>query len=194
MIRRLASDRRGATVIEFTLIAPVMLLLLMGLFDLCYRSYAQSILNGAVQSAGRRATLEGNASGTSTAAIDNVVVSQVRVIAKGLHWESSRQHYQAFGEVRGEPFDDSNHNGQYDAGECYSDINGNRNWDANPSQDGQGGANDITLYKITITYPRLFPLYGLMGLPPEQTIEAQTLLKNQPYGAQSTVTAETICS
>ena len=194
MIARLAADRRGAALIEFVLIAPVMLLLLMGLFDLCYRSYAQSILNGAVQSAGRRATLEGNASGTSTAAIDSAVVAQVRVIARNVRWESSRKFYQTFGNVRAEPFDDSNHNGQYDIGECFSDVNGNRRWDANPGRDGQGGANDITLYTMSITYPRLFPLHGLMGLSADQTITAQTLLKNQPYGAQSANSPETICT
>ncbi len=194
MIARLSRDRRGATFVEFALLAPVMLLLLMGLFDLCYRSYAQSILNGAVQSAGRRATLEGNASGTSTAAIDSAVVAQVRVIARNIRWESSRKSYQTFGNIRAEPFDDSNHNNQYDVGECYSDVNGNHQWDANAGKDSQGGANDITLYTMSMTYPRLFPLYGLMGLSAEQTISAQTLLKNQPYGAQSTNTPETICS
>lgn len=194
MIARLAADRRGATFVEFTLIAPVMLLLLMGLFDLCYRSYAQSILNGAVQSAGRRATLEGNASGTSTAAIDSAVVAQVRLIARDIRWESSRKNYQTFGNIRAEPFDDSNHNSQYDVGECYSDVNGNHQWDVNPGKDGQGGANDITLYTMSMTYPRLFPLHGLMGLSTEQTISAQTLLKNQPYGAQSKSSPDTICS
>ncbi len=191
---RLLRDRRGATIAEFAMIAPVMLLLLMGLFDLCYRSYAQSILTGAVQAAGRRATLEGNASGTSTAAIDETVVKQVRAIARNVRWESTRKHYSTFGDVRAEPFDDTNHNNQYDIGECYSDVNGNLRWDSDPGSTGQGGANDITLYTMSMTYPRLFPLYGLMGMPSEQTISAQTLLKNQPYGAQSANSPDTICT
>lgn len=191
---RLLRDRRGATLVEFAMIAPVMLLLLMGLFDLCYRSYAQSILTGAVQAAGRRATLEGNASGTSTAAIDDAVVKQVRAIARDVRWESSRKHYSAFGDVRAEPFDDTNHNNQYDVGECYSDVNANLRWDSDAGSTGQGGANDITLYSMSMTYPRLFPLYGLMGLSTEQTISAQTLLKNQPYGAQSANSPDTICT
>lgn len=193
-MKSLLGDRRGATLIEFALIAPVMLLLLMGLLDLCHHSYVQSILNGAVQTAGRRATLEGNASGTSTAAIDQAVIGQVRAVANNLTWESSRKHYASFGDVRAEPFDDSNHNNQYDIGECYSDVNGNRRWDSDAGDDGQGGANDITLYTMSVSYPRLFPLYGLMGLPNRETVSAKTLLKNQPYGAQATSTAETICS
>ena len=33
-------------VLEFAMVAPVMLLLLLGLFDLGYRSYASSVLQG----------------------------------------------------------------------------------------------------------------------------------------------------
>jgi Flp pilus assembly pilin Flp len=191
--RALVHDRRGATLTEFALVAPVMLLMLMGLFDLCYQSYAQSILNGAVQAAARRATLEGNSSTTTTAALDAAVVSQVRVIARNLRWDSDRKSYASFGDIRAEPFSDTNANGRYDLGECFSDANGNGVWDSDPGVTGQGGANDVTLYTINITYPRLFPLYGLMGASPEQTITARTLLKNQPYGAQAISTPATIC-
>jgi Flp pilus assembly pilin Flp len=192
-MKRFLRDRRGVTLIEFALISPVMLLMLMGLFDLCYQAYAQAILNGAVQAAGRRATLEGNSSTSATASIDASVVSQVRVIANNLKWKSSRQYYSTFGNVRAEPFNDTNRNNQYDPGECFSDTNNNTVWDRDAGRTGQGGANDITLYSINIIYPRLFPLYGLMGLPAEETITARTMLKNQPYGAQSQSAPATIC-
>ena len=52
----------------------------------------------------------------------------------------------------------------------------------------------MTLYTMTLTYPRLFPVAGLMGWSNSATISAQTLLKNQPYASQQTVTATTICT
>jgi Flp pilus assembly pilin Flp len=191
--RRFAHDERGVTIVEFALVAPVMLLLLMGLFDLCYRAYAQSILTGAVQAAGRRGTLEGNASTTATATLDATVIRQMRAVANNLTWNSSRKSYRSFSRIGAEPFDDVNHNGRYDSGECYSDINNNNRWDADAGNDGQGGANDITVYTMTVTYPRLFPLTGLMGVPPTQAISASTRLKNQPYGSQAADAPETRC-
>ena len=191
---RIATDRRGATLMEFAIVAPVMLLLLMGLFDLCYRAYVQSVLTGAVQAAARRGTLEGNGSAEATAALDQVVIRQVRNVASNLQWVSSRKSYRSYASMSAEPFDDVNHNGQYDAGECYVDINNNRRWDADPGNSGQGGANDVTVYTMTITYPRLFPMTGLMGLPARQEISATTRLKNQPYGSQSADAPDTRCS
>ena len=46
---QLRSDKRGATAIEFGVVAPVLILTLLGLSDLGYRVYAQSILDGAMQ-------------------------------------------------------------------------------------------------------------------------------------------------
>ena len=36
----------------------------------------------------------------------------------------------------------------------------------------------------TVTYDRLFPMYELMGLDQEITLEASTVLRNQPYDNQ----------
>ena len=47
----------GVTIIEFAMILPVLLLLLLGLFDLGYRSYASSVLQGALHEAARMATV-----------------------------------------------------------------------------------------------------------------------------------------
>lgn len=192
-MKRFARDERGATIVEFALVAPVMLLLLMGLFDLCYRAYAQSILTGAVQAAGRRGTLEGNSSANATAALDAAVIGQMKAVANNLTWTSSRKFYRSYSNITAEPFDDANHNDRYDAGECYSDINNNLRWDADPGNSGQGGANDVTVYTMTVTYPRLFPLTGFMGLPAKQEISASTRLKNQPYGSQAADAPETRC-
>ena len=64
-------------------------------------------------------------------------------------------------------------------------------WDADPGLSGQGGANDVTLYTMTITYPRLFPVTKALGVSSTQTITATTLLKNQPYATQTLTTVTT---
>lgn len=55
---------QGAALIEFALTAPVALLMAMGLGDLAYQLYMQSVLSGLVQKAGRDATIQNANTGT----------------------------------------------------------------------------------------------------------------------------------
>lgn len=191
-LHRLGRDRRGVTIVEFALVAPVMLLVLMGLGDMLYQGYVQSVLTGAVQKAARDATIQGNAQ--NTAAIDAKVTSMVQYIAPAATFVSTRKSYQYFGAAAPEPFVDTNGNGIRDPGECYTDINGNQQWDADPGSTGQGGASDVTLYTMAVTYPRLFPVASLIGWSPTLTISATTFLKNQPYATQIQVTQVNRCT
>lgn len=195
MRRRLSalrSDRRGVTLIEFAIVAPVMLLLLMGLMDLSYRIYVQAILNGAMQQAGRQASLESGPGGLGT--IDDSVVRKLREVAKNLTWESSRKAFSDYTKIGPEPFIDANRNGIRDVGECYSDTNNSNQWDADPGKTGVGGAKDSVVYTMTIHYPRLFPMAGLMGWSEVQDVSSTTILKNQPYTTQNAVTPVTRCA
>jgi len=191
-LRFLGRDTRGATIVEFAIVAPVMMILLMGICDLSYQIYAQSILNGAMQKAARDSGIQGGSE--STAAIDAKVTAMVKNIAANATITFSRKNYDSFSVIKPEPFTDSNGNGVRDTGECFTDINGNGSWDADPGISGQGGANDVTAYTATVTYPRLFPVAGLFGWPSTQTVTASTLLKNQPYSAQTTSTLATVCT
>lgn len=199
----LREDRRGATIIEFAIVAPVMCLLMMGLGDLLYQEYAQSMLNGAVQKAARDSGIEG--ASANTARIDGAVITTMTPLINSLTnscattpaaatWCSTRESYDSFTEVAPEPFTDSNHNGVRDPGECFTDVNGNGTWDADPGISGQGGASAVTLYKFSITYPHLFPVDQLFGWPSTQTIVATTLLKNQPYASQTVNANVTVCT
>ncbi|MBY0520719.1 MAG: pilus assembly protein [Sphingomonas sp.] len=169
-----------------------MLALFMGLGDVLYQAYLQSILNGAVQKAGRDSGIEGGDAKTST--IDAKVQTSVRQLAKSATFTSTRKSYDTFTEVAPEPFVDTNGNGVRDPGECFTDQNANGVWDADPGASGQGGANAVTLYTMSVTYPRLFPIMGYFGVGSTQTISASTLLKNQPYSTQQTTTAVTVCT
>ena len=71
--RRLARDERGNTLVEFAFVLPVLAVTLMGFFDLGYRSYVFSIVEGALHEASRMATV-GNKTG---AEIDAFVASRL---------------------------------------------------------------------------------------------------------------------
>ncbi|MEC7161862.1 MAG: TadE/TadG family type IV pilus assembly protein, partial [Pseudomonadota bacterium] len=57
-IRRLGRDQRGATIVEFAVIAMPMCVLLMGGLELGYNSYVRSTLQGALHDAARVAAVE----------------------------------------------------------------------------------------------------------------------------------------
>jgi hypothetical protein len=167
-----------------------MMLLMMGFGDLVYQIYAQSILSGAIQQAARNAGIEA----ASTATIDSQVQTMVRKVAPNATFVVSRKSYDTFSKVKPEPFTDSNGNGVRNAGECFTDVNGNGVWDADPGITGQGGASAVTVYTVTATYPRIFPVARLFGWPASQTISATTLMKNQPYATQTLTVDTTVCT
>ncbi len=189
----LARDEGGATLVEFAMITPVFMLMLLGLFDLGYTVYIQSTLTGVVQHAARESALETGPA--ELAAIDQRVQEQIKKVSPNAVMTFDRTSYFDYNGVgQAEAFTDTNGNGSYDVGECFEDMNSNSNWDADIGADGIGGPNDIVLYTVTTSYDRVFPLWKMMGWEQENIIKATTVLKNQPYGDQSGITTEVICS
>ena len=56
-LKLLSGNERGTTIIEFALIAPVLMLVMMGFFDMGHEVYARSVLTGAIQKAARDSTI-----------------------------------------------------------------------------------------------------------------------------------------
>ncbi|WP_310531714.1 pilus assembly protein [Novosphingobium sp.] len=192
MICRLSHDRRGATAVEFALILPVLLMLVLGSFELGLAQYLRSVLEGAMQQAGRNSSLQSGPA--SQGQIDAFVRAQVQAVFPGASVEFARSNYSTFSDVSApEDFTDSNANGRYDSGECYVDLNDNRRWDSDRSKSGQGGANDVVLYTATVTYTSTLPVAGL-GLSPVQRLTSSTTLRNQPFSSQTSRTAVQICT
>lgn len=181
-LTRLRSDQGGATIVEFALIAPALLVMLFGLFDLAYNMYTAQMLQGAIQDAARDSTIEGASGGA--AAIDANVTRAVRALVAGATPTFTRRSYNDFtGIRRPEDYDDLNANDVCDNGEPFEDVNFNGSWDLDPGSNGFGGARDATLYTVSVTYKRAFPIYALIpGQSTNQTLIATTVLRNQPYG------------
>ena len=77
-LARLRNDTSGATLVEFGFVAPVLIVLLMGIFDMAHTQYTASLINGAMQKAGRDLTLEN--AGSAQTSIDARVIAQVRTV------------------------------------------------------------------------------------------------------------------
>lgn len=179
--RRMRDDDEGVTIVEFALIAPTFLLLLLGTLDVGHMVYAQSVLNGAVQSAARGASLEGG----DTAAADAMVLSRIDGIMPGVQLNSTRTSYYDFADInRSEQWDDTDDSGICDNGETYTDENGNGQWDSDIGVDGNGGANDVVIYTVEATYQPLFRVPFMPQAWEIRTLESTAISKNQPFADQ----------
>ncbi len=191
LLARLVRNNRGATIVEFALIAPALLITLMGLFDLAYNMYTAQQLQGAIQNAARQSTLEG--ASTNVSNIDAIVTRSVHAVAGNAVLTFDRTAYASFSSVaRPEDYTDVNSDGTCNDGEPFEDANGNGVWDADSGSSGFGGARDAVLYTVTVVYPRAFPIAKLIpGQTDNFTLTATTVLRNQPYGLQNTASTAT---
>lgn len=183
LLHRLRRSQDGVTLIEFAFGAPVFIMMLMALFDLGFQIYAQSVLQGAVQNAARSSTIEGN----DPDALDTEVRNNVQTVIPGATITFSRTAYANFEDVGiAEDFTDTAgaEDGICNDGEPFEDVNGNGIWDADRGIDGAGGARDAVLYSATASFDRVFPFHGFVGLPENITIEGATVLRNQPFSEQ----------
>jgi Flp pilus assembly protein TadG len=101
----------------------------------------------------------------------------------------------------GEPFTDTNNNGQWDPGESFSDTNCNGVRDGPGASGGgagaagsAGGAGDIVVYTVSYNWKILTPMVGpFLGQPdPSRAgrymipMKAQMVVKNEPAVSGST--------
>lgn len=183
--RKLTAHQGGAALMEFGLIAPVLLLLLMGGFDLGHRLYARAVLQGAVQKAARDTGLEGGSLTARQTIIDDKVRAQVRRIHKGATITITRRSYRDFATAASpaETFTDSDGNGACN-GEPFDDINRNGVRDMDIGIAGQGGAEDAVIYSVRVQYKSVTPVFGMAGINDNVDFTSQTVLRNQPYNEQ----------
>ncbi len=190
----IAGDESGATLVEFAFVAPILMTLLMGIFDMAHTQYTSALVNGAMQKAGRDLTLE--SAGSRQSIIDQSVIDAVSDVAPNSATVTlEKLSFFDFSDIgKPEEYRDLNFNGACDNDEPFEDANDNGQWDPDRGQAGIGGARDAVLYTATVTYSRLFPLAGLAGLPETVTVETSTVLRNQPFDEQDRTVETRNCS
>lgn len=186
MLRRpahLARDDSGVSAVEFAMIAPVLVMTLMGLFDLSYNYYADTMIEGAVAKAARDSTIESYAN--NPAALDQSVERAVHRVVPSATLTFERSAYADYTDIgQAEEFIDTNGDGSCNNGEPFEDGNGNGVWDTDRARGASSGARDAVLYEVAASYDRMFPMARLIGWDDTVTVRATTVLRNQPFGLQ----------
>jgi Flp pilus assembly protein TadG len=186
VLKRLRRDAGGATIVEFAIILPALCVLLLAIFELGYRSYASSVLQGALHEAARMATV----GGISQAQINDRVLARLSNFTRqGTVSITTTSYYDFAGVAMPERItSDTTPIGTYNAGDCYEDANNNSSYDLDRGRSGTGGADDIVRYQVSFSVPRIVPIYQFLGWSQTETISGNTVLRNQPFAGRSNST------
>lgn len=181
--RGLLRNQDGATIVEFAIVVPLFLTLLIGIMDVGQMVYGKAVLTGAVHRAARDASLETR----NTSEADASVLEAIRPVLPGVTLETSRTSYYDFADIgRAEKWNDKNANAVCDAGETYTDENRNGLWDEDVGQDNSAGsANDVVVYRVTARFKPVFRVPFLPKLWTDRALTATAVTKNQPFGNQT---------
>ena len=174
----------GSAAIEFAFTAPLLILTIVGIMEFSMILFLNALLEGSLRDAARFGVTGFTPAGVNR---EDVIVDKISSATMGLVPITAANvtalAYSDFSEVgQPEPYiDDSPANGQYDAGEAYTDINGNGQWDADMGTPGLGGACDVVVYRLETEWPLLLGLIAEhIGSPYKLT--ASAAVRNEPFG------------
>lgn len=192
LLDRLGRDTRGATIVEFALLAIPLFAMILGGLDLGYQNYVRGLMQGALNDAARIAAVENPVFATEGATTEEKVENMVREIAGTVAIDAEITVTEAsffdFSDI-GNPeplMTDHNGNGMFDEadGDCWEDQNDNGTFDTDAGRAGVGGANDVVFYTARVQMPRLLPLHKFVNVPDTIDMTLETAIRNQPYGGQ----------
>ena len=168
---------------EFAFVGPVIIMMIVGIMEISMIMFVSTLVEGGVRDAARFAITGNAASGSSRedqiiARISDVTLGIVNIGPSNI----SIQVYPSFADVgQPEPYqDDSPANGTYDAGETFSDINGNGTWDADMGVAGAGETGDIVIYQVDYTWPMMLGLLA-DSLGTSIDLQASIAVRNEPF-------------
>jgi len=180
-LRRFRRDRRGSTLIEFSIMAPLTITMLIGIVELGMLFLVSSSLENAVLASSRFGITGSTTTGTTREDIIREVIAQNtyglvpmdEVTIETIVYDN----FSDIGEP--EPFADANGNGVFDAGETFTDVNGNGQFDTDVGLVGLGGPGDIVLYRIRYQIESLTQLFDPFFTVIDHS--ATVAVRNEPF-------------
>lgn len=189
IFRLLAQRQEGSAIVEYALVLPVFLTMTLGGFELGRIYMVNASLEGAVSEATRTAMTGNLPEGYDTRSdyIEHIVTSNLEDVNITTGVTVSMKVYSSFSDIGDpEPYVDQNGNGQYDIGECYSDINANVTWDSDMGSAGAGGEENIMVMTVDVNLPYMTSyMVSMMGGKGSINLSASTVVRNEPFGGAS---------
>lgn len=181
---RLMTCRRGATALEFALISPIIIFMMLGTIELGVIMYLQNVMESATSNSsrlGKTGYTANNASRQQT--ILNDLNSRLGNLINTDLVTFSTLSYASFNQIgTAEQYEDTNANGSHDVGEPFTDSNGNNQWDEDMGTQGFGNAGDVVVYTVSYGWPIMTPFMSqVLGTNGVYTISSRSVVRNEPY-------------
>lgn len=188
-LRRFSRAETGAAVVEFALALPPLVILIIGMFEVAVAMFmSTSVENGLREASRYGITGDAPAGLTREAQILGIIEKNSYGMLDPATTHITFMKYDSFQDVgQPEPFTDTpapspKHNGQYDAGENFVDLNGNGKWDADRGVAGVGNSGEVVRYKVTYEWRLMTPLLsGMLGKNGVFHMSASVVVRNEPY-------------
>lgn len=185
--QRFLACRRGTPIIEFAFAAPILFLVMIGMFEVAMITFTSVAVEGGLREAARwgitgQTPVSGTRQDQILAIIDHQTMGLIDVDEANISFLV----YSSFNDIgQPEPFVDSiiPLNGEYDEGETYTDLNGNLQWDADRGAIGVGNAGEVVLYKVDYKWHLMTPLIANLIGDEEgaMTMTASVAVRNEPW-------------
>lgn len=176
-------DEDGNVIVEFALLGPVFVAMLMAIFEFSGIMLVQTILEGSAREASRYGLTGFESGGVSR---EDQILSIVEDYTFGiidvddLNMETVvYDSFSAIGEP--EPYTDEDGDGSWDNGEPYTDVNGNGTWDDDMGAAGLGGPGDVVVYRMGYDWPIMVPIFRPF-FGPDVRLRANIAVRNEPFG------------
>lgn len=184
-IGRLRKNEDGVTLVEFSLISPVLFLAAFGIIELGLMYSAQNLLESSTYKASRTGRIGYIEDGkTREGTVKALLNSRASIMMDISKITLTKQVYSNFDEIGlPEPYvDDNPANGQYDYGEAYDDINGDGVWSEDRGRDAFGDGGEVAVYTVSYPWSVSTPLFDkVMGTNGVVSLEARAVVKNEPF-------------
>lgn len=180
--RLVLRDRNGSTVVEFAIVFPVFLVMVIGIIEIAMVIFISSSIESAVLEASRFGITGGTTGGVSRQQrVLDIVNENTYGLVDMATVDVDTLVYGSFSDIgEPEPFDDANGSGSFDDGELFSDVNGNGMWDPDMGAAGLGGPSDVVVYSVTYDWGIMTPLFqGIMGDSMRHV--SSVAVRNEPY-------------
>jgi Flp pilus assembly protein TadG len=185
-LRQFVRCRDGAAALEFALVLPPLCLILVGMFEVSMLMFTQASMEGALREAARFG-MTGSVEDPEDreAQIMDIIDKHTYGVVDMSTANITFEVYDGFGDVDdGEPYVDTNANGNYDVGEPFTNQPGcpSTNWDADCGQAGVGSSAEVVQYTVSYDWEVMTPFMAqFMGDEGKIKMKASVVIRNEPW-------------
>ena len=176
---------RGIAALEFAMIMPAFVLLVMGVIEMSVIMFAGAVMESATTNGARLGKTGYVAAGETR---QQEIIADVQARTKGLlnpnQITVTTLVYSNFSQIGvGEPcLKPPTPPCPGVAGVNFTDINGNGVWDADLGAAGLGNPGDIVVYTVSYPWHVMTPILNhIIGTQGVLTLQARSVVRNEPY-------------